>query len=150
MDDEIIDAHGYEVDADRIMPAGVEGDSQFCSDPVGRRDQYRVAKTGGFKIEKPTETTQCRIRAGTGSLPRQRFYGFDKSVPRVDIDTGVTVRKTVICCFLRYGFLMGLRGIQRAQKILYPGGFAMLLHRVHCVSKALRWRHAGQGICVDA
>ena len=43
LDDEIVDAHGDEVDADRVEDAGVDGDLQLGADAVGGGDQDRVA-----------------------------------------------------------------------------------------------------------
>ena len=62
---------------------------------------------------------------------------FNKCISCVNIDARVMVRESFMCLFLRYGFLLGLRGLQRMQKILYPGGFAMLLHHFRSVFRAV-------------
>jgi len=132
------------------MLTAIEGDSQLGSHAVRRRDQYRIAEAGRLQIEQPAEPAQRRIRTGAGGHSRQGLYRFDESISGVDIDARIAVRKSVICHFLRYGFLLGQRGIQRAQKILYPGGFAMLLRRVRSGPRAVSRQCAVQEICVDA
>ena len=41
--DEVVDAHRDEVDADRLVPAGGDRDLELGADPVGGRDQDRIA-----------------------------------------------------------------------------------------------------------
>ena len=43
--DDVVDAHGDEVDADRVVDAGLDGDLDLGADAVIGRDQDRVAKT---------------------------------------------------------------------------------------------------------
>ena len=58
--DEVIDRHGDEIDADRVVAGGFDRDFDFGADAVGRGDQDRVGETGGFEIEQPAETRRFR------------------------------------------------------------------------------------------
>ena len=40
---QVVDAHGHEVDADRVEAAGRLGDERLGADPVGGGDEHRVA-----------------------------------------------------------------------------------------------------------
>ena len=54
-DDQIVHAHGDEVDADRPVAAGLDGDAQFGADAVGRGDQDRIAVAGFGEVEQAAE-----------------------------------------------------------------------------------------------
>src|SRR5207237_4342744 len=42
VDQEIVHAHGHEVDPDRVVPVGEEGDLQLAADAVGGGDEHRL------------------------------------------------------------------------------------------------------------
>ena len=42
-DDDVVGAHGDQVDADLVVPAGVDGQAQLGADAVGARHQHRPA-----------------------------------------------------------------------------------------------------------
>ena len=52
LDDEIVYAHGDQVDADRIVDAGAEGEFQFGADAIGRGDEQGVFEAGRTQIEQ--------------------------------------------------------------------------------------------------
>ena len=47
--DEVVDAHGDEVDADRVVLAGVDRELELGADAVGGRDQDRIAVAGRLR-----------------------------------------------------------------------------------------------------
>ena len=49
--DEVVDAHGHKVDADRTVSVGVDGDAQLGADAVVGGDQHRIAEAGPLKVE---------------------------------------------------------------------------------------------------
>src|SRR5262249_41938572 len=89
-----VDAHGDEVDADGVVPAGFDGDLHLGADAVIGGDQHRITKTRRLEVEKPAET--AKLGAGTWSRRRtsQRLDGLDKSVSGIDIDAVFRIRPT--------------------------------------------------------
>ena len=51
--DEVVDAHRDEVDADRVVHAGLDGDLELGADAVGGRDQDRILKPAAFRSNSP-------------------------------------------------------------------------------------------------
>ena len=43
--DEIVDRHGDEIDADRVVAAGLDRDLELGADAVGRGHQHRIGET---------------------------------------------------------------------------------------------------------
>src|SRR6185312_12985808 len=88
LNDEVVDAHRDEVDADRVVTAGVLRDLQLGADAVRGRNQNRIGEARRLQVEERAETAEARRRAGAGSGARQRLDRFDQGVARVDIDAG--------------------------------------------------------------
>jgi nucleotide-binding universal stress UspA family protein len=67
--DEIVDAHRNEIDADRIVVAGIDGDLQLGADAVIGRHQDRVDEACGLEVEKTAEAADLahRHRGGASS-----------------------------------------------------------------------------------
>ena len=64
LDDQIIDAHGNEINADSVVNADRMRDFKFCADTIRRRNQNRVFKTGCFEIKETAKTTEITGDAG--------------------------------------------------------------------------------------
>ena len=64
LDDEVVDAHGDEIDADRGVPAGVDGDLELGADAVVGGDQDRIAEAGALEVEQAAEAAEIGVRAG--------------------------------------------------------------------------------------
>ncbi len=90
--DEVVDAHGDEVDADRGVLAGIDGDLELGADAVGGRDQHRVAET-----RRPSGRTgrrsrpDRRRRRGAASSAPSGLIRSTKPIACVDVDAGVAV-----------------------------------------------------------
>ena len=91
LDDDVVDAHGHQIDAHRVVTAGQEGDLELCPHAVNRRDQDRLLDLGQIQGEKPSETADVGDDARGEGLLGQGFYAFHQPVGRVDIDTGFGV-----------------------------------------------------------
>jgi len=99
--DEVVDAHGHEVDADGVVPAGRDGDLELGAHAIGRGDEDRIAKAGSLGIEEGAEAAEAGGGAAARRRPRQRLDRLDQRVAGIDIDTGRLVGPAV------YGVLPG-------------------------------------------
>ena len=96
--EDVVDAHGHEVDADGGVRPVVDGDLELGAHAVVRGDEDRVVEAGGLQIEQAAETTEVGVRAGTSRRPGQRLDGLDQRLARVDVDAGNAVRRSRSCC----------------------------------------------------
>ena len=64
LDDEIVDAHRDQVDADPVMLAQFDRQLELGSDPVIGRDQQRIVIARRLQVEKAAESAQLGIGAG--------------------------------------------------------------------------------------
>ena len=92
MHDEIVDAHGDKVDADRRMPARIDGDLELRADAVVRRDEDRIAKTGAFQIEQAAEAAEIHVGSGPARRFGERLDRSNQRIPGIDVDTGAGIR----------------------------------------------------------
>ena len=61
--EQVVDAHGDEVDADGVVPAGLDGDLELGADAVGGGDEDRVREAGRLEIEQRAEAAEVGVRA---------------------------------------------------------------------------------------
>ena len=86
---EIVDRHRDEIDADGVVPAGLDRDLDLGADAVGAGDQQRVAEARAFEVEQPAEAADLGIRARPGGCAHQRLDQLDHAVAGIDIDAGL-------------------------------------------------------------
>ena len=89
--DEIVDAHGNEVNADRRVPARIDGDLELGADAVVGGNQDRIAVTGGLQVEQTTKTAEISIGACPPRRPHQWLNRLDQRIAGIDVDAGITV-----------------------------------------------------------
>ena len=92
---QIVDAHAHEIDAHRVVDAGLDRHLELGADPVGRRDQQRVIVSGRLQVEERPETAQRGLRAGPAGGLGQGFDAFDQRIPGVDIDASLGIGEAV-------------------------------------------------------
>ena len=129
---EVVDRHGDEIDADRVVARSLDRDLDLGADAIGRRDQDRVGKTGRFEVEQAAEAADLGVRAGPRGPAHQRLDQFHHAVAGIDIDAG----GRVACLFHgitnggdlpgpRAGLLgasyVGIAGCASAPRRLYRG-----------------------------
>ena len=73
LDDDVVDAHRDEIDADRVVDAGLDGDLHLGADAVIGRDQDRILKAGRLEIEQAAEAADLRIGARPARGAHQRL-----------------------------------------------------------------------------
>jgi hypothetical protein len=87
----VVDRHGDQVDADRVVPAGGERGLELGADAVGAADQDRIAvaaRDAAHTGETADSGQDLRSRGGG----RERPDTIDQASASVDVDTGVLVR----------------------------------------------------------
>ena len=65
--DDVVDAHGDEVDADGVVAAGLDGELELGADAVGAGDQHRVLVAARLEVEQGAEA------ADAGRAPRRAW-----------------------------------------------------------------------------
>ena len=88
--DDVVDAHGDEVDADRVVPPGVDRKSQLGADAVGARYQHRLAVTGG-QLHQGAEAADAGEHLGALRAAHERLDALDELVAGVDVDARVAI-----------------------------------------------------------
>ena len=95
LDDDVVHAHRHEIDADRVVAAGLDGDLDLGADAVIGRHQDRVGEAGGLQVEQPAEPADLGIRPGPAGGAHQRLDRLDHGVARIDIDARIRVGHSV-------------------------------------------------------
>ena len=69
--EQVVDAHGDEIDADGGVPAGLDGDLELGADAVVGGNQDRVREAGRLEIEQRAEAAEIGVRrpAAASSWP---------------------------------------------------------------------------------
>ena len=93
--DEVVDAHGDEVDADRVVLAGFDGDLELGADAVIGGDQHRIDEAGGLEVEQPAEAADLAVGARPPRRAHQRLDLLDHGVAGVDVDARLGIGEPV-------------------------------------------------------
>jgi hypothetical protein len=87
VDEEVVDPHGDQVDADRVVPIGREGDLELGADAVGRRNEHglAVARRDGDEGREGADAAQhLRALRGRG----EALDAADRLVAGADVHAG--------------------------------------------------------------
>ncbi len=103
---QVVDAHGDEVDADRAVPPRLDGDLELGAHAIVGRDQDRVLEAGPLQVEQRAEAAEIGIRAGPPRCLGERLDGLHQRVAGIDIDAALAVGDgpPVLRFALRHGF----------------------------------------------
>ena len=93
--DDVVDAHGDEVDADGRMAAGIDGDLELGADAVIGGDQHRIDEAGGLEVEQAAEAADLGVGARPAGRADGRLDGLDQGVAGIDVDARVLVGEPV-------------------------------------------------------
>ena len=91
---QIVHTHCNQIDADRVVTAGFDGNLELGSDAIGGGNQNRVAIAYPLEVEKPAKAPNLCVCARAGGSPNQWLDQFDHSVASVDINTGLRVSES--------------------------------------------------------
>ena len=89
--DQVIDAHGDQINADAVMPVIIDRELEFRADTVVGGDEQGILVPRCLQIEKSSETAQFRIRTGPRRGFGQRRYRLDQGIARRNGNTGFRV-----------------------------------------------------------
>ena len=95
LDDEVVDAHGHQIDADGGVPSGLDRDLDLGADTVIGRHQHRVAEARRLEVEQSTKAADLGVGAGAGRGPDQRLDRLDHGIASVDIDARLRIGEAV-------------------------------------------------------
>ncbi len=94
--DDVVDAHGDEVDADRVVLARVDGDLQLGADAVIGGDQHRVGEARRLEVEQAAEAADLAIGARPPGRAHQRLDLLDHEIAGIDVDAGLGIGEPVL------------------------------------------------------
>ena len=86
----VVDAHGDEIDADSIVSLPVESELELGAHAIRAGDEYRFAVSLGHLKKRP-ETANSRQDAIAHRASRHRLDAIHEGIARIDIDACVTV-----------------------------------------------------------
>ena len=90
-DDQIIDAHGDQIDAYGAVQAGLDRDQQFGADAVGGGDQHGVLEARRLEVEQRAEAAETPHGAGTVGGACRRLDRLDQRIAGLDIDARILI-----------------------------------------------------------
>ncbi len=92
--DEVVDHHGDEVDADRVVHVHPLGDRDFRADAVGRgREQGTAHARERARVEQAGEAAEPADHLGPLRPGHPTLHQVDGAVPGLDVDAGCGVRR---------------------------------------------------------
>src|SRR5262249_22494279 len=92
VDEDVVDAHRDQIDADRVVPVRQERDLQLRSDAVRGRDEHRLLQARGDPDE-PGEAADVAEHLGAERAARERGDPTDALVAGIDVDARPAVRE---------------------------------------------------------
>src|SRR6185503_1742349 len=72
LNDNVVDAHRHQVNADGVIKAALDRDLHLCADAIVGGDQDRVDEPRRLEIEQSAETAKLRARSRTSSGSGER------------------------------------------------------------------------------
>jgi cardiolipin synthase (CMP-forming) len=91
LNDNVVDAHGHKVNADRTVRVALDGDLHLRADAVVGGDQDGVDKSCRLKIEQSAESAKLRARSGTACGASERPDSIHNPVADIDVDPRIGV-----------------------------------------------------------
>ncbi len=94
MHNEVIDAHGDQVDTNRIVTVKLEGKLKLGADTIGRGDQYRWLVLVLVKGKQPAEATDVGQNFRAVGRFDQRFDHIDEAIAGFNVNASVFIGHT--------------------------------------------------------
>ena len=86
--DDVVDAHGNAVDADRVVLSHQLSDALLGSDPVGSGHQNRLFHAGGVRLKQTAEAADVRENARNQGPPDMLLHPLYALIAGLDVDAG--------------------------------------------------------------
>ncbi len=93
--DHVVHAHRDQVDADRVVAAGLDRQPELGADAVGAGDQHRLAVAPHRNLEQRAEAAEAAEHFGAQRALDGGLDAFDQLVAGLDIDAGIFVGNRV-------------------------------------------------------
>ena len=94
-DEDVVDAHGDQVDADRVVAAELDGQPELGADAVRPGDEHRLAVAIEGQLEQAAEAADAAEHASASGACDERRDALDQGVAGGDVDAGVGIREPV-------------------------------------------------------
>ena len=88
----IIDAHGHQIDAHAVVHAPIESQLEFGTHTIGAADQYRLLVTLGH-LKQGAKATQARQNPFSQGFGGHGLDAFNQSVTGINVHAGIFVGK---------------------------------------------------------
>ena len=88
---DVVHAHGHQIDAHGVVPAGVDGEAQLRADAIRAGDQHGLAVAVEGYFHEGAESADSAEDLATHRAPHVRLDALDQLFARVDIDAGRAV-----------------------------------------------------------
>ena len=96
LDEYVVDAHGHEVDADRIVSAELSRKHQFRADAIRTRYEHGLTVLPWRQRKQAAESANAMHDLRASSARDVRLDAVDERVARVNVDAGVFVRQRFV------------------------------------------------------
>src|ERR1700730_878546 len=90
LDDNIVHAHGDQVNSNGVVATGVDREPKFCADAVRARNEHGLLVACG-DFHQGAEAADAREDFGALRAPNDWLDALDELIARIDVDTGVAV-----------------------------------------------------------
>ena len=91
LDEHVVGAHRHQVDSDRLVARGLDGQPELGADSVRRGDEHRVAVPIHRELEERRESAHPAEHPGPIRAARDGPDPVDEPVAPVDVDAGVAI-----------------------------------------------------------
>src|SRR5690606_31623436 len=108
LNNEIVDAHGNQIDAHRVVLVGVDGDLQLGADAVIGGNEHRVLEACGLEVEQAAKAADLSVRTGAARGPHERLDLLDHKVAGIDVDASLRIGQAIMGSRLVGGLIGGL------------------------------------------
>ena len=102
LDEDVVDAHGNGVLADRVVLVEHEGQAQLRADAVGAGDEHRLLVLAGIQRKETAEAAEVAEDLRTIRRLDAVLDEFDGVVASIDVDAGILIGK-LFCHFAILG-----------------------------------------------
>ena len=96
MDDEIVDAHRDEIDADRMVNIALDRELDLRAHTVIRRNKNRIDESRRLEIEKAAETADFRIGPRPPRRAHQGLDFLDHGFAGINVDAGLRIGQMLL------------------------------------------------------